>query len=229
MIKLILEPNLSESSFAKNILLDGVVALSETPSTTAEIFWRWDDETSMKPESLGRVTAGNSLRIPFDLKGRDIRLYLVSETADGLRSVSGIEQAVQTVFAAPARDYSGEINVEAGENLDPFDLVHIYDSGTEKAEKADASDPTKPARAFVIEAAAGDSLVTGDQVRLFFGGNLITKTGAGWTPGDVLYLDTAGGITNVAPSTSGYIVQVIGTAITDEIAIFEPDEPEIIP
>lgn len=233
-MQLILEPNLSEATFAKGILLDGFVPLTETPSTIAEIHWRWEDEPTMKPEFLGRVAAGHTLRVPFDLKGRDIRLFLISETSEGLKSVGLIEQAEQVVFSSPARVYSGEEAIVAGEDLDPFDLINIYDdAGTSKARKADANDPTMPARAFVVEAAsAGGSLVGGQHVRLFFGGNLITRTsGSPWTAGDVLYLSASspGRITGTPPAGTGDIVQIIGTAIDGDTAIFEPDEPELVP
>lgn len=225
MIQLILEPNLGEATFSNNILLNGVVALSETPSTSADVYWRWEDEDDMKPEFLGRVTAGSSLRVPFEMKGRDIRLFLVSVTSDGLRSVQRIEEAVQTVFSAPARVYSGEVNVEADEDLDPFDLVHIFsDGGTAKARKASAFDDSRPARAFVTEGATGDSLVSGSTVRLFFGGNIITTTGR--TPGAVQYLEYNGAMSEMPPSSFGNIVQVIGTAISPTEVIFEPDEPQ---
>lgn len=230
MIKLILEPNLSEATFSKNIFLDSAVPLSETPSQVGHVYWRWEDEPSMKLEYFGRVVAGHSLRVPFDTKGRDLHLYLVSETADGLRSVQRIEEAVQTVFSAPARAYSGEENIEAGEDLLPFDLINIYDdSGTPKARKADASDASKPCAAFVIEAASGGgSLVGGSQVRLFFGGNIITTTGR--TPGAVQYLsETAGEMIETPPVGTGKTIQVIGRAISATKVIFEPDEPIPIP
>lgn len=226
MIKLILEPNLSEPTFSRNILLDGTVHLTETLSTSGDVYWRWEDEPDMKPEHLGRVTAGNSLRVPFETKGRDLRLFLVSETADGLRSVQRIEEAVQTVFSAPARVYSGEKALETSEDLLPFDLINIYsDGGTPKAQKADASDATKPCTSFVVEAATGGGGLTGgSDVRLFFGGNIIETTGR--TPGAVQYLsETAGLMTETPPTGSGKIVQVIGRAITATEVIFEPDEP----
>lgn len=223
MIKLILEPRLSEATFSNNILLDGIAALTETPSVVGELWWRWEDEPNMKPEFLARVTAGQSMQIPFEAKGRDIHLFLVSETADGLRSVERIEEAVQTVVSVPARVYSGETDIEAGENLAAFDLINIYlDGSTPKARKADADDNTRPAHAFVIEAAtAGGGLTTGSLVRLFFGGNIITASGR--TPGATQYLSkTAGQMTETAPTGSGAIVQEIGTAITATEVIFEP-------
>jgi hypothetical protein len=225
-LALTLRQRVSEPTFSFGLVLNGVAQESETPSVTYEIYWRWDDEPEMKPEYLGQGVAGHSLRVPFETKGRNLRLFLVSRTGDGLRSVARIEEAVQTVFSAPALAYSGEQNIEAAEDLSPFDLIHIFeDGGTPKAELADSTDNTKPARAFVVEAAFGGSLHGGDLVRLFFGGNIITKTGAGWTPGSVLYLGTSGGITDTEPTTSGSVSQVIGTAITSETAIFEPDEP----
>jgi hypothetical protein len=230
MIKLILEPNDSEATFSRNLMLDGTVRLAETTSVAGIISWRWEDDPSMKPEPLGRVVAGHSLRVPFEFKGRSVHLFLESETADGVRSTRRIEEAVQTVFTPPARVYSGEADVEAGEDLAAFDLVNVYnDGGTAKARKADASDSSRTVTAFVREAATvGDSLVVGQTVRLFFGGNIITTSGR--TPGAVQYLsETAGEMTETAPTGSTKAVQVIGRAISDTEVIFEPDEPEINP
>jgi hypothetical protein len=227
-MKLVLEPNLSESTFAKNIVLDCVVRLAETPSPIGHVYWRWTDEATMELEYFGRVAAGHSLRVPFEFKGRSIDLFLVSETSAGQRSVQRILEAVSTTFTPPARVYSGEAEAVIGEDLAAFDLVHLYnDGGTGKVRKADATDSTRPAVAFVREAATGDSLVSGDTARLFFGGNIITTTGR--TPGAVQYLsETAGQMTETPPSGTGKVVQVIGRAISPTEVIFEPDEPFVL-
>lgn len=208
--------------------MNGVAVAEETVSTVFYVYWRWDDEPDMKPEYLGTGVAGNSLRVPFELKGRDIRLFLVSQTEDGQRSVANITEAEQVVFSAPARAFSGEEVIEAGESLNPFDLINIYNDSGAKAQKADAADPTKAAGAFVVEAAsAGGGLAPGESVRLFFGGNIIETTGR--TPGAVQYLsETPGGMTETPPTGSGKIVQVIGRSISATKVIFEPSEPIVL-
>lgn len=106
MTPFVIRPHLSESTFAKSLALNGVAVATETLSIIGEIYWRWDDETSMKPEYLGKAVAGHSLRIPFDLQGRSVRLFLISKTGEGRRSVANITEAEQTVFSSPSRPYS---------------------------------------------------------------------------------------------------------------------------
>jgi hypothetical protein len=226
MANLILRQHLSQSSSPLNLVLSGVVRDDETESIYADIYWRWDDDPTMKPQFLGTTAAGFALEIPFDLKGKDIRLFAVSKTADGIQDVRDVREAEQIVFSSPADAFSGNADVEASETLDPYDLVNVWDdSGVSKARKADATDNTKPCAAFVVEAAdPGGSLGPGENVRLFFVGNIIKTTGR--TPGAVQYLsEAAGGMTETPPSGSGKIVQQIGVAINDSEVIFEPKYP----
>lgn len=230
MTPFVIRPHVSEATFAFSLALNGVAIEQETSSTSAEIWGRFEDESEKEPFFLGSTVPGTSLRVPIELKGRDIRLFVVSQTEEGQRSVAKISEAEQVVFSAPARAFSGEEVIEAGETLDAFDLINIYDDGgTPFARKADASDSFRPAVAFVVEAAsAGGSLVAGEDVRLFFGGNIITTSGR--TPGAVQYLsETAGLMTETAPVGSGKVVQVIGRAISATKVIFEPDEPVTLP
>jgi len=100
MANLILKENLSNSSVSLNIVLTGFALTSFTPSTVGEVFWRWEDEPETYPQFLGAQTAGFTLATPFDLQGKAIRLFLVSKTADGRRSVSDVREAEQVVFSA---------------------------------------------------------------------------------------------------------------------------------
>jgi hypothetical protein len=96
---LILRRRVSELTFTLGLVLNGVAPAGETTSTVGEIFWRWEDEPDMAPELLGRAVSGKSLRVPFDLKGRDIRLFINSQTSDGRRSVAAITEAEQIVYS----------------------------------------------------------------------------------------------------------------------------------
>jgi hypothetical protein len=85
-------------------------------------------------------------------------------------------------------------------------LVNIYDSSGPKLRLADATAAGKEAHAFVAEGVAAGA----DGVPVFRG--QITGL-AGLTPGGAVYLSAvAGALTQVAPSTSGNVVQPVGVA-----------------
>lgn len=98
MTPFVIRPHLSESTFTKSLALNGVAPDEETTSTVGDIYWRWEDEPDAKQQYLGKAVAGHSLLVPFDLQNRPVRLFLVSKTSDGLKSVANITEAEQLVF-----------------------------------------------------------------------------------------------------------------------------------
>jgi hypothetical protein len=104
MPDLILYENLCEPTFTKNIVLSGTAPEGTTPSIIAELFWRWEDEPDMEPQSLGSVAAGHELAVPFDLKGRAIRIFRNDVTAGGAKAFADINQADQVVFQIDVPD-----------------------------------------------------------------------------------------------------------------------------
>lgn len=98
---LYLRRNLSEPGIPKALVLNGVADDTTTESVVAEIDWRWEDEPDMKPEPFGKTAAGTTLTKPFDLKGRNIRLYINSRTIEGEAAFSDLAQTPQTVFYVP--------------------------------------------------------------------------------------------------------------------------------
>lgn len=218
MADLILRRRLSEATVARGIALNGVVYTVATPAVAENISWRWEDDETMVPEFLTIATNGQAVTVPFDLKGRSIRLFKISQTADGVESDRDIKEAVQTVFIPPADPELASLTVPAGEDLTARNFVHLYnDGGTLKARKADATDNTRPAAAFI----AADAL-TGQDVTVYFGGNVLTGL-SGLTPGAVLYLsETAGGITATPVSGAGKLSQEVGRALSATSMIFEP-------
>lgn len=100
-MNLILQDNLSEATFAKALVLDSVVDASSETALSADVYWRWDEETSMEPQYLGTQSAGHTLTVPFDLV-KDVRLFIVSRTASGRPSVKTVLEAEQTVVTASA-------------------------------------------------------------------------------------------------------------------------------
>ncbi|HUW67328.1 MAG TPA: hypothetical protein VMW20_04685, partial [Candidatus Nanoarchaeia archaeon] len=87
----------------------------------------------------------------------------------------------------------------------------------------DASAEATAGGMVVLATAAG----TGDKILLTRG----TFQDAGtwnWTPGATLYLsETAGQLTETAPTTSGAIVRIMGYALTADSIFFDPDKTYI--
>ena len=106
------------------------------------------------------------------------------------------------------------------ENLSAGDLVNLYnDSGTIKARKADASNGRR-AVGFVLSAVTSPNNAT-----VYLDGTITGLTGL--TPGAAYYLSgsSAGAATATAPSTSGYISQEIGIALSATEINFEEQQP----
>lgn len=106
------------------------------------------------------------------------------------------------------------------ENLSAGDLVNLYnDSGTIKARKADASNGRR-AIGFVLS-----SVTSPNNATVYLDGTITGLTGL--TPGAAYYLSgsSAGAATATAPSTSGYISQEIGIALSATEINFEEQQP----
>lgn len=107
-------------------------------------------------------------------------------------------------------------NMPSFENLAAHDLVHVYnDAGTVKARKADASNAL-PANGYALSAVTAPAAVD-----VYFSG--IIAGFVGLTPAARYFLsDTAGGVTTTPPTTSGHIVQFVGTAVSTTEIDFTP-------
>ena len=106
------------------------------------------------------------------------------------------------------------------ESLSAGDLVNLFnDSGTIKARKADASNGRR-AVGFVLSAVTSPNNAT-----VYLDGTITGLTGL--TPGAPYYLSgaTAGAATATAPTTSGYISQEIGIALSATEINFEEQQP----
>jgi hypothetical protein len=227
MPDIILKRNLSEGTVALNIAMRGVVDTDETESVMGEVYWRFEDEPDSPKQFLGEQTVGHTLAVPFDPKGRPIRLYIKGRTETGVESARNFNEMEQVVFDPGAKLDAAEGSIEAAEDLDAGDMVNIFDdSGTTKARKADASDNTKPCNGFVAESYSSlGGFGLGEQARVFFVGN-VNSHKTSLTIGVPYFLsETAGGITATPPSGTGKIVQRVGFAISTTEMEFEPHEP----
>lgn len=110
----------------------------------------------------------------------------------------------------------------ASEGLAANDVVSFWDdTGTLKVRKADASDATKPAHGYVkasVESAANATV--------YCNGFL---PGTGLTKGAKYFLsEDAGLVTTTPPTTSGAIVQSIGSAVSATQIKFDPDDMFVV-
>lgn len=119
-------------------------------------------------------------------------------------------------------DGNGAIVAIASVDLVDGEIVDIYDDGgTLKARKADATDNTRPANAFVSTGG-----MTGESILVKFSGEIVEGL-SGLTQGLPCYLsETAGDVTQT-PITSGTgkISQEIGTALSATTMVFMPMDP----
>jgi len=110
--------------------------------------------------------------------------------------------------------------IAASENLAAGDWVNIHNAaGSPNVRKADASNGRR-AHGFVLA-----SVTSGQDATVYQEG---TNTAlSGLTPGATYFLSgaSAGAGTTTAPSTSAYIVQELGYAISATAISFEPSKP----
>lgn len=114
-------------------------------------------------------------------------------------------------------------DITASEALSAGSMVNIYDATGAKARKADATAANKfYAVGFVL-----DSVASGQPAKVYFEG-VVTGL-SGLTIGAKYFLsETAGAITSTAPSTSGALVQFVGTAISATELSFEPHQHYVL-
>jgi hypothetical protein len=166
MQDLILRQNLAGSTFATNIALRGVPPSEpDLESQFVDVFWKFDDDPAMEPLYLGRGNAGETLNVPFDLKGRTIRLFAASVTERGESLITDYSKMVQTTFSKGPAPEDESIGFEATEALTAGMFVNVFNSGgTAKIRKANATDNTKPADGFIVS-----DIASGDSGQVYFG------------------------------------------------------------
>ena len=154
------------------------------------------------------------------LKGATVSSTGASQGGDivALDNTGKLDLSIMPVGMGP-----DTLTVVASEALAAGDWVNLWDdTGTVKARKADAS-VEKPAHGFVLAgvASAADALV-------YFEGTNTQLVGL--TLGARYYLSATdpGGLTTVAPSATGNIVQYVGTAHAATSLNTELDEYVII-
>lgn len=115
-----------------------------------------------------------------------------------------------------------QVDLTAAENLAFGDIC--YSNGSGKWAKADATTEAT-ARALVMAAETILADANGKFLLLGFARNDAWS----WTVGAELYLsETAGGLTQVAPTTSNSVTLVLGTAISADRMYFKPSSNLIV-
>ncbi len=121
MIEVVLHRRLSESGIVCNGYLNGVpYRTARTPAASFDYYWRWDDDPDMRPEYLGTKEAGIQVNIPFASTGRDVRLFQVAKTRDGIPSDPLIAEARQMVLRltdAVVVTYLGDTVTYGGDDI----------------------------------------------------------------------------------------------------------------
>lgn len=110
-------------------------------------------------------------------------------------------------------------SIQASEALSAGDWVNVYNSaGSARARKADATTAGKAADGFVLAAVA-----SGANATVYFEGT--NNQVSGQTPGDVFLQTTPGAGGATVPSTTGNVVQRVGTAVSATAVNFERAAP----
>ena len=111
-------------------------------------------------------------------------------------------------------------DLTAGEALSAGDLCYLSTDGM--MWKADASAESTSITLLAIATETISANATG--TFLLFG----SYTTSGLTAGDIMYVsETAGAMTNTAPSTSGSVVRIVGYALSTTVLFFNPDNSYI--
>jgi hypothetical protein len=124
------------------------------------------------------------------------------------------------VTSASAGAATGSGSAVASEALAAGDLCNVYtNAGVATIRKADATDDTKPANAFVIAAV----LITA--TASWFGPALIDTAVTGLTPGTTYFLATTPGtVTATPPASAGNLIQKVGFAKSATELVFFPSD-----
>lgn len=173
---------------------------------------------------MGMAVPGTTFEYHYETFSttRNLRVYANPVMDEGSRKYLSHSRALETAdleVGSPSLEAANALTVIAGESLTGGNLIDLYnDGGILKARRSDATDNTRPAEAFVK-----DTVLTGEDVAVYFAGNVITGLSA-LTQGGLLFLsETPGGVTHT-PITAGTgkISQQVGQALSATSMIFQP-------
>lgn len=172
------------------------------------------------PASAGNLDLGAILGLMREVMAARLmvpRLIELTGDATGSAYFDGSED-IAIAVTVTATGASGA--AVASEALAPGDLCNVYSlAGVATIRKADATDDTKPANAFVTAAV----LIAGTAT--WYGPAQIDAAVSGLTPGETYFLATTPGtVTSTPPSGSGNLVQKVGFAKSATALMFFPTD-----
>ena len=146
--------------------------------------------------------------------------------ADGTRSLSGdLDINGKNINYGPVLSasgtYSGDIMTVTVDDANAAFGNALYCAADFHYERADATaSGTMPCRMLALESGAGSKKV------LLRG--QICNTSWNWSVGDIYVSTTTGELTQIPPSSSGEMVQIIGHALSANTMFFDPDTSTIV-
>ncbi len=151
----------------------------------------------------------------------EVEATIISAGAANSGDVVALDAAGKLDQSTMPAGIGADVNVvNASEALSAGNLVNIWDdAGTPKARKADASSD-KPADGFVL-AAVG----SGNPASVYSEGSNSQQSGMTGGVEQFLSETTPGGVTDVAPTGSGELVQRVGKAISATVLNFQKGDP----
>lgn len=230
--------------------IDHVKAMDQDLATTDDVEFNSVDTGSvtMTTAELGGTgvtdtTLSRSAAGVLAVEGIDVEMSnsndidpdrLAGDTTDDdkidadILNITSMDIAIDYDLLDSDETYSGTPidGIDAGEDIDPWEVVYYDTTATEwLLADADASGEW-PSRGLLVDFDDEDSgeegyAEDGDEAMILQYG-LVRYDTWDWTPGGDIYLsDTAGGLTQTAPSTSDDCVQPVGVAITADIVLFD--------
>jgi hypothetical protein len=115
-------------------------------------------------------------------------------------------------------------DINAGATITVMDLVYLASDGKWALTDADASATSAGMLAISLE-----SKTDTQAMKVALPGSIIRDDTWNWTPGQVLYIDTAtpGQIVSAQPTGTDDVIRVVGYALTDDCIYFNPS-PDFI-
>jgi hypothetical protein len=140
-----------------------------------------------------------------------------SASAGDIVALNSAGQIDATMLGAASGEAS--ISATASEAISAGAIVNVYNNaGTVSVRNADNTAAGKEATGFALAAIANGATGT------------VTLQGvvtglSGLTPGAYQFLGTVGGLVSAAPTASGSITQIVGTALSATSVMFRPSDP----
>lgn len=189
-------------------------ANAATDNVTSYQLWRASG-TGASFGSAAMVWSGQTLGFT------DTMLSPSTGYTDFLVAVSAVGSSTPTAgHNVTTTSATGTMVLPTSENLAAGAICDIWDdAGVATLRNADQTNPAKTADVFVLAA------VTSPANAIAYPPGAVVTGLTGLTPGATYYLGAVGSITTAPPTTTGYIVQIVGVALSATALLFAPGVP----